>query len=202
MGKIKRILSLTFASLLVILTISGCGCVKKVSEDEARTLIKTLVEESYDLNVAIYEGLPYYERSDAIGTLYAPVADGAKFKTLNDMRVKIRRVFSEGYSAILENLAFNGQDGASFGYHIQPRYIDREGELFVLRDFYETEFDSDKYGEYEGVKVKKYDTSNIEIVKISKRFIEGKIKSEDKTTEITVTLILEKGEWRLDSPTY
>lgn len=202
MGKIKRIISLVFATLLVALTISACGCVKKVSEDEAKALIKNLVDASYELNVAIYEGLPYYERSDAIGSLYAPVTDGAGFKSINDMRVAIRKVFSEDYSSVLEALAFDGQDGASFGYHNQPRYIDKEGELFVLREFYETEFDSDKYGEYDGVKVQKYDTSYIEIVKISKRFIEGKIKSIDKGTEITVTLILEKGEWRLDSPTY
>ena len=202
MGKIKKIIALVFAVLLVIFTFSSCGCGKKVSEGEAKNLIKTLVDASYDINVAIYEGLPYYERADAQGSLFAPVADEAKYTSIADMKLAIRKVFSEDYSSALEALAFDGYDGASFGYHTQPRYIDKEGELFVLREFYETDFDSEKYGEYEGVKVKKYDTTNIEIVKISKRFIEGKIKSEDKSTEITVTLILENKQWRLDSPTY
>lgn len=202
MGKIKRILSLVFAALMVLLTVSVCGCAKKISEDEARAHIKSLVEASYQVNVIVYEGLPYFDRIDTQGMLYAPVDYGSQYKKTADIRLKIRKVFSEDYSRILETLAFEGQEGASFGYHTQPRYIDKDGELLVLKDFYETDFESDKYGEYEGIKVLKYDPSTIEIVKISRRFVEGKITSEDGKTTITVTLILENGEWRLDSPTY
>lgn len=202
MGKIKRILSLLFASLLVILTFSGCGCAK-ISEEEAKLEIKKLVDASYDLNVIIYgEGLPYYERTDTINQLYAPVADTAKYKSISDLKVDIRKTFSESYSKILEATAFEGQEGVEFGYHNQPRYIEVLGELMVLKDFYNVDFDSDKYGEYEGIKVQKYNTNVIKIVKISKRFVEGEITSVDGKTTIRVTLVLENGEWRLDSPTY
>lgn len=202
MGKIKRILSLMFASLLVILTFSGCGCAK-ISEEEAKLEIKKLVDASYDLNVIIYgEGLPYYERTDTINQLYAPVADTAKYKSISNLKVAIRKTFSESYSKILEATAFEGQEGVEFGYHNQPRYIEVLGELMVLKDFYNVDFDSDKYGEYEGIKVQKYNTNVIKIVKISKRFVEGEITSVDGRTTIRVTLVLENGEWRLDSPTY
>ncbi|MBE6663680.1 MAG: hypothetical protein E7602_04150 [Ruminococcaceae bacterium] len=202
MGKIKRILSLLFASLLVILTFSGCGCAK-ISEEEAKLEIKKLVDASYDLNVIIYgEGLPYYERTDTINQLYAPVADTAKYKSISNLKVDIRKTFSESYSKILEATAFEGQEGVEFGYHNQPRYIEVLGELMVLKDFYNVDFDSDKYGEYEGIKVQKYNTNVIKIVKISKRFVEGEITSVDGKTTIRVTLVLENGEWRLDSPTY
>ena len=202
MGKIKRILSLLFASLLVILTFSGCGCAK-ISEEEAKLEIKNLVDASYDLNVIIYgEGLPYYERTDTINQLYAPVADTAKYKSISNLKVDIRKTFSESYSKILEATAFEGQEGVEFGYHNQPRYIEVLGELMVLKDFYNVDFDSDKYGEYEGIKVQKYNTNVIKIVKISKRFVEGEITSVDGRTTIRVTLVLENGEWRLDSPTY
>lgn len=202
MGKIKRILSLMFASLLVILTFSGCGCAK-ISEEEAKLEIKKLVDASYDLNVIIYgEGLPYYERTDTINQLYAPVADTAKYKSISNLKVAIRKTFSESYSKILEATAFEGQEGVEFGYHNQPRYIEVLGELMVLKDFYNVDFDSDKYGEYEGVKVQKYNTNVIKIIKISKRFVEGEITSVDGKTTIRVTLVLENGEWRLDSPTY
>lgn len=202
MGKIKRILSVLFASLLVILTFSGCGCAK-ISEEEAKLEIKKLVDASYDLNVIIYgEGLPYYERTDTINQLYAPVADTAKYKSISNLKVDIRKTFSESYSKILEATAFEGQEGVEFGYHNQPRYIEVLGELMVLKDFYNVDFDSDKYGEYEGIKVQKYNTNVIKIVKISKRFVEGEITSVDGKTTIRVTLVLENGEWRLDSPTY
>ncbi len=202
MGKIKRILSLLFASLLVILTFSGCGCAK-ISEEEAKLEIKKLVDASYDLNVIIYgEGLPYYERTDTINQLYAPVADTAKYKSISNLKVDIRKTFSESYSKILEATAFEGQEGVEFGYHNQPRYIEVLGELMVLKDFYNVDFDSDKYGEYEGIKVQKYNTNVIKIIKISKRFVEGEITSVDGRTTIRVTLVLENGEWRLDSPTY
>lgn len=202
MGKIKRILSLMFASLLVILTFSGCGCAK-ISEEEAKLEIRKLVDASYDLNVIIYgEGLPYYERTDTINQLYAPVADTAKYKSISNLKVAIRKTFSESYSKILEATAFEGQEGVEFGYHNQPRYIEVLGELMVLKDFYNVDFDSDKYGEYEGIKVQKYNTNVIKIVKISKRFVEGEITSVDGRTTIRVTLVLENGEWRLDSPTY
>ncbi len=202
MGKFKRILSLVFASLLVILTFSGCGCAK-ISKEEAQLEIKKLVDASYDLNVIIYgEGLPYYDRIDTQGALYAPVSDTARFKSISDMKVAIRRTFSENYSKILEKTAFEGQEGVDFGYHNQPRYIEVSGELMVLKDFYNVDFDSEKYGEYEGIKVQKYNTDVIKIVKISKRFVEGEITSVDGKTQIRVTLVLEDGEWRLDSPTY
>ncbi len=188
--------------MVIILTLSVGGCVKKISEDEAKAHIKNLVDASYELNLIVYEGLPYYDRADTMTALYGPVIDNEKYKSTADIRLAIRKVFSEDYAGVLESLAFTGQEGASFGYHTQPRYIDNEGELFVLKDFYETEFDSDKYGEYEGVKVQKYDTTNIEIIKISKRFVEGKIKSVDGKTTLTVTLVLQDREWRLDSPTY
>ena len=191
-----------FASLLVILTFSGCGCAK-ISEEEAKLEIKKLVDASYDLNVIIYgEGLPYYERTDTIKQLYAPVADTAKYKSISNLKVDIRKTFSESYSKILEATAFEGQEGVEFGYHNQPRYIEVLGELMVLKDFYNVDFDSDKYGEYEGIKVQKYNTNVIKIVKISKRFVEGEITSVDGKTTIRVTLVLENGEWRLDSPTY
>ena len=203
MGKFKRIISLVFALLMVVLTISLCGCAKKISEDEARAYIKTLVDASYELNVIVYgEGLPYYDRTDTQGALYGPVVDNDKYKSTGDIKLAIRKVFSESYSSVLEATAFSGQSGVDYGYHTQPRYVDVSGELMVLKDFYNVDFDSDKYGDYEGVKVLKYNTDEVEIVKISKRFVEGKIKSEDGKTTIVVTLVLENGEWRIDSPTY
>ena len=203
MGKFKRIISLVFAMLMVVLTFSVCGCTKKLSEEEATAQIERLIELSYEINEIVYgEGLAYYDRIDTQASLYAPVENTEKYDSTGDIKLAIRRVFSESYSKVLETVAFSGQDGADFGYHSQPRYIDQNGELMVLKNFYDIEFDSDKYGEYEGVVVKKYDTSTIEIIKISKRFVEAEITSEDGKTTIIVTLILENGEWKLDSPTY
>lgn len=203
MGKFKRIVLLMLTSLMVVMAISSCGCAKKITVAEAKEHIKTLVDASYELNEIVYgKGLPYYERTDTQSSLYGPVVDNGKYKSTGEIKLAIRKVFSESYSAILEAVAFEGQEGAEFGYHTQPRYVDVSGELMVLKDYYNVDFDSDKYGEYEGIKVQRYNTNEIEIVKISKRFVEGKIKSIDGKTTITVTLILENGEWRLDSPTY
>ncbi|MBQ8545407.1 MAG: hypothetical protein IJ437_00500 [Clostridia bacterium] len=203
MRKFKRILSLALMALLVVLTFSATGCGKKLTEKEAEAKIKELVDASYELNEIVYgKGLSYYDRIDTQNSLYAPVSDDEEYKSIGEIKLAIRNVFSSSYARVLEAAAFEGQDGADFGYHTQPRYIDQTGELMVLKDFYNVNFDSNKYGEYEGVRVQKYNTDEIEIVKISKRFVEGKIKSEDGKTTITVTLILEDDEWRLDSPTY
>ena len=214
MGKAKRIISLIIVTLILISVLSVNGCVvtpdiftEKISEEEALSYAKDLIEKSYDINVIVFgEGLPYLEERDPDNPLYAPVLENEKFNTANEIKLAIRKVYSKEYAQSIENVAFRGSESGIEGTTLFPRYIENKaGELLVLVDDYNYDYESGEYGKYEGISVQKYDPNTVEITKISTRFVEANVTSYDKTTTIKVTLIRQEvnGEvqWRLNSAT-
>lgn len=209
MGKIKkRILAVVMLALTLIITFSASSCKGVIrSNTEAEEYVKTLVEKSYEINVIVFgEGLPHLDEKDPDNPLYSPVIENEKYKTISDIRLAIREVYSEEYAKSLETIAFSGSPSGVDGTTLYPRYItNRVGELLILTDYTILDFDSPTHGKYEGLNVQKYDTSTVKIKKISLRFVEAYVKSEDGQTEILVTLIRQKADgdyvWRLNSAT-
>ncbi len=195
-------------ALIVFTTLSVSSCGKIIrSNDEAEEYVAELVEKSYEINVIVFgEGLPHLDEKDEDNPLYSPVLENEKYKSISDIRLAIREVYSEEYAKSLETTAFSGAVGGVEGTTLYPRYItNKEGELCILTDYTILDYESPTYGEYKGLNVLKYDTSTVEIKKISLRFVEAYITSEDGQTTILVTLIRQKVdgeyEWRLNSST-
>jgi hypothetical protein len=208
MPKIKnRIISIIVLMLTILSVVSLSACTKKLSKDEATSKVAELVEASYELNVIVFgEGLEYIETEESKNSRYALVKENEKYNSIKDIRDAIEKVFSEDYSRVMETTAFVGVQGAYGSASVPERYIENSQGFLVLKNDIVLDGNVDVNGDkqeigYNGMKVLKYDPSTIEIVKISKRFIEANITSQNGEATILVTLILENGEWRLDSPT-
>ena len=209
MGKAsKNIIKIIAVALLCIFTFGLTGCTKKLSRDEATAKVSELVEASYEINEIVFgNGLEYIETEESKNTRYALVLENDKYNSISDISNAIDRIFSEDYGKVLKTTAFDGQGGAVDGTKVPERYIENEQGFLVLKNdivldgMVSVEGEKQKIS-YFGFKVNKYDTETIEIKKISRRFIEAYITSENGEETILVTLILEENGWRIDSPTY
>ena len=207
MTKINKNIIRAVTVVLVLIFILGLtSCTKKLSEDEAIAKVSELIDASYELNEIVFgKGLEYIETEESKNTKYALVKENDKYNSINDIKQEIYKVFSEQYTITLENTAFKGQSGAIDGTRVPARYIENSQGFLVLKEktVHEDENEDDKLNDgYYSIEVLKYDTSTIEIKKISRRFIEAYITSVDGNETILVTLILEENGWRIDSPTY
>lgn len=209
MGKIKkRIISLSLLLFITISVVSLSGCTKKLSEEEAIAKVSELVDASYELNVIVYgEGLPTIEIPEEKDSLYKTVMENEKYNSTSDIKKAINEVFSSDYADVMITTAFVGIKGEIDSSIVYARYIDGRYGLAMLKDDIalkgEVEGEDGKEEiDYDGFKVIKYDTSTAKIKKISRRFVEAYVTSEDGKTEILVTLISENGVWKLDTPTY
>ncbi len=209
MGKIsKNLLRVASVALVLIFTLGLAGCTKKLSRDEAIAKVSELVDASYELNEIVFgKGLEYIETEESKNTRYALVKENDKYNSINDIRVALDKVFSEEYSKTMKTTAFVGQSGVVSGTEVPERYIENEQGFLVLKNDIVLDGSVSVGGEkqeisYYGIKVNRYDSSTIEIKKISRRFIEAYITSVDGSETILVTLILEENGWRIDSPTY
>ena len=208
MGNIKkRIICVLLLICTLVLPVCLSGCTKKVSEEEAKEIVGYLVSESYEINDIVYgKGLETIEIEEEENYLYATVAENDKYNSTNDIRNEIYRLFSSKYAANMEATALVGITGEISGSIVYARYIDGKYGLAMLKDDIALKGDVEVEGgkeeiEYEGMKVLKFDPSTVEIQKISRKFIDAYVTSEDGTTKILVSLILENGEWKLNCTT-
>lgn len=203
----KRIICVLLLICTLVLPVCLSGCTKKVSEEEAKEIVGYLVSESYEINDIVYgKGLETIEIEEEKSYLYATVAENDKYNSTNDIRNEIYRLFSSKYAANMEATALVGITGEISGSIVYARYIDGKFGLAMLKDDIALKGDVEVEGgkeeiKYEGMKVLKFDPSTVEIQKISRKFIDAYITSEDKTTTILVSLILENGEWKLNCTT-
>ena len=179
------------AMLIVILAISLVGC-GKISEDEAKTYIKDLVEKSYDLNDIYFgKGLNYVDNGNPNDS-YMVVSVTERYITKNALIIATRQVFSQTYAQSLIDGAFSGYGSPINQNSVMSRYsiFDEDGLIYVNKN-------------YEALieQVRTYNFENIEITKISRRFVEANIFTE-KNEKVKVVLVKENNEWRLDSATY
>ena len=188
---IKRALCIILTVLLVAsLAMSLTGC-KKVSEEEAVNLVKSLVSRSYNLNVVYYgKGLKYKESGNP-NQIYLPVLENEVYVLRSVLIKDTYEVFSETLATSVINMAFGGVSSETGTNGVQSRYM-VEGDddwLLVNKD-------------YKGVKeeIAQYNYDTIEITKISRRFINANIKTT-KGENVEIVLIKQGDNWRLDSIT-
>ena len=184
---IKGIISIL---LTVIMAVGMVGC-GKVSEDEAISLVKDLVSRSYDLNVVYYgEGIKYRETGNS-NSIYMPALETEKYMLKSVLMKETNLVFSETLAISLIEMSFNGIASEINQNAVQSRYlVYGDDDLIHVNKNYEPVVD----------KVTSYKYDNIEITKISRRFIEATVYTTENEA-VEVTLIKESNGWRLDSVT-
>ena len=189
----KRFLkSLTLFMLIASLAISIIGC-GKVTQDEACKIIEKLVTDAYELNEVYYgKGISYKDTGNP-NDLYMPAYENEKFALKNKLVKRTYEVFSQTYAKSLIDLAFGGVQSEINQGSFMARYmiLDEEKETWIY-----VNTDYDPLVE----EIAKYDFNTMEIIKISRRFIECTIKTT-KNEEVKITVVKETDGWRLDSAT-
>lgn len=190
---IKKIASTLLICIFVLsLGLSLTACTR-VSDDEAKEIIKDLVEKSYDYNVIYFgQGLKHDESSELD---YIPVDSDAKFTTENELKEKTKELFSSEYSKSLISSAFVGSEGGIDSTASYPRYIQGIDGILTIR----------KNSSVLETPIATYDYSTIQIVKNSKEEIIARITTNNlgkNNQEVQIYFVFEQERWKIDSATY
>lgn len=202
---------ITAASLAVSLAVlSGCGV--KYDYNEIVSSASELIEQSYKINeICFGEGLPAdFSESENGGEyvegklVYAYVDEMSRYHSVEELKEAIGEVYSASYAEYLDTLMFSGisvsaGDGENGNGEMMgvayARYIDGNEGLEALL------MDPDDILPLE----RTYDTEKISVVSEKRGRVEISVPSYVKgeyDSDVTLTLVLENGEWRLDTPTY
>ena len=195
----KRIFTI-FASIILIATLAismvGCG----PEESEAKELVKDLVSRSLELN-DIYFGKNSlkYKDSGNPNDIYMPVLETEKYVFKTDLVEATKKVFSADYASSIIDMAFKGVQSEININSAQSRFMVMGDDdwLYINRNY--------EYVYEEGTV---YDFDTIVITYTSSRFVEatvnGTYMTEDgpKEAVISVNLVCENDQWRLNSATY
>ncbi len=191
---IKRI-SLIILAAIMMLSLVSCSA---HSDEEIIEAAKALIEKSYVINEIYYgKGLPITEE-DSLGfaSNYAIVDTSCGFATVDDIKKATAEVYASDYCEHLYLLAFEGlstEDQESVSY---ARFIDDyTDKLTMLKEIAETGADLNRTYDFSTITVEKC-VRNMASIKVMS-LVNGK---EDK--ELTINLILEDGQWKLNTPTY
>ena len=197
MSKI-RIFSL-LAAIAVVLFASLASCKKPEPADEGEVVAaaKELLTAAVEVNRVFFgEGLPMGERvapSVDIGYAeYVPLDEEHIGMSQSDIMDIARPVYAESYCEDIEKIVFEGvkvtDEEALF-----PRYVEEKGEMKICYLL-----------SVEGLpeRVPLVDTLNVLSVGHDTAELSVDTVCEGKKENITVTLVLEKNGWRLNTPTY
>ena len=103
-GIVKAILALMLVTVIAF-SIVSCGA----PDDEAAiSLVKDLVEGSYELNEIYFGSGLKYRDSGNPNDVYMPVLETEKYILKTRLLEKTREVFSESLSYCIIDMAFNG----------------------------------------------------------------------------------------------
>ncbi|MBQ5725247.1 MAG: hypothetical protein IIV80_03730 [Clostridia bacterium] len=207
---ITRIKTLLLAALLLAASMTflpSCGRGPAPTVDSVYDRIVYLVQTAEEVNTVLFgAGLPIYPRGDAEDNLlhryygvnddgFAYVTRYAAFSRIDDMKEAAAHVYSREYCESVLEAVFTGYRDKDTSASLPARY--REDEKALWQNGY---VDSLVSG------VRSYDFAAMKIVKGShSRYIKVEIPSrtDDKPDEwvtVRLSLVLEDGQWFLDSP--
>ncbi|MBO5196824.1 MAG: hypothetical protein J6C03_07005 [Clostridia bacterium] len=191
---IKKII-LIFLSVLMMFSLVSCS---SHSDEEIIEAAKELIEKSYVINEIYYgKGLPITDE-DSLGfsSNYAIVDPSCGFATVEDIKKATAEVYASDYCEHLYVLAFEGlstEDRESVSYaRFMDDYTDK---LTMLKEIKETGATLNRTYDFSTIVVEKC-VRNMATIKIQS-LVDGK---EDK--ELTINLVYENDQWKLNTPTY
>lgn len=191
--------SAALAAALFIGSVFIGGCAEEPADgDEVLAAAEELVAQAVEANrIFFWEGLPHEEPtdvSDGIATEaeYLPLTEEYRYLSEPELIGSAEAVYSESFCADIRRIAFEGvkvtDDEALFA-----RYIEEGGVMKINRKLSEE-------GLPERLPVE--GSSKLLEVGHDRATVSVEFRSGDKVEEQSVTLVLEAGGWRLDTPTY
>ena len=197
--KIKKILSLLLAVLL-LLSLLSCGD-KNRSYDEAevKAAAEELIKKSERLNKIFWgEGIPYVEEYGYTGYYPADpiylMENG--FLTVDDLKEDAEKVFSTDYCISIRTSVFSSSAG-DYGMVGYVRYYQGTDTIMVYKKYKPLLTDTVEY-DYSNISVIG-SKGEIVTVNIPIKVTRGNLSQE---RVIKIDLVEEKDGWRIDSPTY
>lgn len=177
----KKLFSVVL-SLLLIFSLFSCGA---GTQDDAELLsaLSSLAPKARELYGIIY-GDDLERVSEAESDGYYAVTETAKYKSISELKSAISNVFSEGYSEVLYNTAFNG--AVLNEIVIYAKFIEKDGRLYVNPK------STENFG-----KAREFDLSGARVLKANR--FRAIIAVPDGDGVLEVTLQKENGVWKLDS---
>ena len=171
--------------LLIICVVTAlllCSCGGNMTDESVQAELERLLPLSYEMNEIFWgEGLPY--KDNGSNNIMKPVTDDCGYKSTEDILNKASEIFSDSYMEIIKDAIFTDSDD------IDPRYKDINDVLKI--DTSNKGFNIQGNIDISSAKIKK---QNKGMVVVSAQYEDG------GNTEIT--LVLQDGQWYLDSPTY
>ncbi len=206
----NRIKAVVLAAIMLVAScifLPSCGRGPAPELDSVYDRIVYLVETAEEVNTVLFgAGLPTYPRGDAEDKLlhryygvnddgFAYVTPNAAFDSIDDMKEAVARVYSREYRESVLEAVFTGYMDKDTGISLPARY--REDENALWQSGYVDALISG---------IRSYDFAAMKMVKGShSTYIKVEIPSrtDDKPDEwvlVTLSFVLEEGEWFLDSP--
>ncbi len=203
----KRIytLLLSLALLLAPLSMSACASKPPALEQVYDTVVE-LVERSYAANDLLYGyGLPViaigsewaelnYIYSDNDYADYEYVSENSRYLSISTIKDELESVYSSDFLATYQTSLFDGF--VVSGNVIRARYYESDEWLYQS-------LDSEPLVTWQRI----YDYSTMRIVKPSRADyvtveIDTHLEGDDAILPVKISIVYEKGEWKLDSATY
>lgn len=208
----KRIIALTLIFILSvpIFSMSSCAATKAPEIEEVRDRFVYLIEESKNLNVLFFgDGLPVYEREDALSERYGiyfedtlpqynRVMGNSRYITLDDIKRRAAQIYSTEYLGAVCETAIDGVLTGSGSAYLrfyddgkwihQNKSVNDPDKVFKL---------SERIYDYSSMRM--IMPSDAEYVNI---LIESYTLEKNKSETIGLSFAYENGNWYLDSPTY
>ena len=176
--------------------------------DTVKDRLIELIDASAEINDIFFgEGLPVYERDgefaketgiydnvEAALDIYEMVSADCEYLTIDSIKMAAEKVYSRDYLESVYEMAFSGYADTNTGNVTSARYFETgdwlfKNTLFEPFDLLEREY---LYDSLEIIK-----PSSADYINISIDCLVG-----EETEAITLSFILQDGEWLLDSPTY
>lgn len=214
----KKIIA--FALCLAALVLPLSGCMKAYSDEEAKEIVLPLLEKEASLNPYLYgqgfafaDHTEYEQHKDDSSFYYAPVAADSPYLTLSQLKAAMEEIYSSRLMDTVSVYAFGDPDKTS--------------ETVVTARFYQKMHPGQTLGEEQNISIAKedaqyrlrVDATSFETYKLTALLDKDSLKVRRATRaliemsasyygnsgvkrEMTFTVILENGVWKLDSRTY
>lgn len=196
--------------------LSGCSNTPKVEDVYDRVV--ELIEASYEINTVIYgPGLPTYERDSEFSEMnhvyfgvtevgsYEFVTERSKFQSVDQIKKCAEKVYSKGlledviYKTMFEGYAV--EDGAGEAVYGLARYRDVSERFSVSVD--KSEEGEDKNILFTSMRIYDYATMNVQSLgredACAVTMDSWLPETPEKVENVELILVLQDGEWYLDS---
>lgn len=209
----KKIVALLLSLGLLLLTLmSLAGCAQPPRVEDIYDRVVQLVEDSYRINTVFYgPGLPSIKADSDYAELnhvyfgyaqagkYEFVTDASAFPSIASIKAAAEKVYSRGFlEDVLYVAAFDGyafEDSMGGSVFAVARYMEDGNGFLISSDPDDTRYTAMRIYDYSTMEVLSLGRSDACKVRMSS-WLED---SPERVEPVTVSLILQDGQWFLDS---